>query len=201
MRCSSNPQTQNQVHCKFELNRLPSTAATGSKNHSAHATHQSPNVDQLNITEVQISIESRCKNLKKKCWQIQLNGKNQPNHRSEPAEPLDSPHESPISKRKFCSRRRLSTRTREHAPFFSHLVPGPLRKLQFSFCKTSLIKSNKVRKVRKYDILVCTGLANSKESRLKGMTLKIFSAKKLLQKKKKRSIGCCGYAYARAHLI
>ena len=28
---------------------------------------------------------------------------------------------------------------REHAPFFSHLVPGPLRKLQFSFCKTSLM--------------------------------------------------------------
>ena len=47
----------------------------------------------------------------KKCWQIQLNGKNQPNHRSEPAEPLDSPHESPISKRKVCSRRRPSTRT------------------------------------------------------------------------------------------
>ena len=69
-----------------------------------HATHQSPNVDQLNITEVQIS-------KKKKCWQIQLNGKNQPNHRSEPAEPLDSPHESPISKRKICSRRRQSTRT------------------------------------------------------------------------------------------
>ena len=109
VRCSSNPQTQNQVHCKFELNRLPFTAATGSKSHSAHATHQSPNVDQLNITEVQISIESRCK--KKKCWQIQLNGKNQPNHRSEPAEPLDSSHESPISKRKFCSQRRLSTRT------------------------------------------------------------------------------------------
>ena len=96
MRCSSNPQTQNQVHCEFELNRLPSTAATGSKSHSAHSTHQSPNVDQLNIIEVQISIESRCK--KKKCWQIQLNGKNQPNHRSEPAEPLDSPHESPISR-------------------------------------------------------------------------------------------------------
>ena len=28
---------------------------------------------------------------------------------------------------------------REHAPFFSHLVPGLIRKLQFSFCKTSLI--------------------------------------------------------------
>ena len=69
-----------------------------------HATQQSPNVDQLNITEVQLSMG-------KKCWQIQLNGKNQPNHRSEPAEPLDSPHESPISKRKICSRRRPSTRT------------------------------------------------------------------------------------------
>ena len=28
---------------------------------------------------------------------------------------------------------------REHAPFFSHLVPGLKRKLQFSFCKTSLL--------------------------------------------------------------
>ena len=27
---------------------------------------------------------------------------------------------------------------RELVPFFSHLVPGPSRKLQFSFCKTSL---------------------------------------------------------------
>ena len=33
--------------------------------------HQSPNLDG-----------------KKECWQIQLNGKNKPNHRSEPAEPL-----------------------------------------------------------------------------------------------------------------
>ena len=132
---------KSQVHCKFELNRLPSTAATGSKSHSAHATHQSPNVDQLNITEVQIIQTVDRISMQKKCWQIQLNGKNQPNHRSEPAEPLDSPHESTISKRKFCSRRRLSTRTFVwiFAPFFSHLVPGPLRKLQFSFCKTSLI--------------------------------------------------------------
>ena len=59
--------------------------------------HRSPNVDRISM--------------QKKCWQIQLNGKNQPNHCSEPTEPLDSPHESTISKRKFCSRRRLSTRT------------------------------------------------------------------------------------------
>ena len=137
VRCSSNPQTQNRVHCKFELNRLPSTAAAGSKSHSAHATHQSPNVDQLNNIEVQISIESRCK---KKCWQIQLNGKNQPNHRSEPAEPLDSPHENPISKRKFCSRRRLFTRTfvwifANMRHFFRTSSPGLYENCNFRFAK------------------------------------------------------------------
>ena len=100
-------------------------------------TGQSPNVDQLNITEVQISIESRCK---KKFWQIQLNGKNQPNHRSEPAEPLDSPHESPISKRKFCSRRRLSTRTfvwifANMRHFFRTSSPGLYENCNFRFAK------------------------------------------------------------------
>ena len=36
VRCSqSNPQTQNQVHRQFELNRWPSTAAPGSKGHPA----------------------------------------------------------------------------------------------------------------------------------------------------------------------
>ena len=99
-----------------------------------HATHQSPNVDRLNITEVQISMQ------KKKCWQIQLNGKNQPNHRSEPAEPLDSPHESPISKRKICSRRRPSTRTfvwifANMRHLFRTSSPGLYENCNFRFAK------------------------------------------------------------------
>ena len=73
VRCSSNPQTQNQVHCQFELNRWPSTAAPGSKSHPAHdATHQSPNVDQLNITEVQISMVKK-KNAGKFSWTERTN--------------------------------------------------------------------------------------------------------------------------------
>ena len=104
VRCSSNPQTQNQVHCQFELNRWPSTAAARFKKPSCMPL---TNVQTL-INWTSPKSKSRWK---KKCWQIQLNGKNQPNYRSEPAEPLDSPHESPISKRKICSRRRPSTRT------------------------------------------------------------------------------------------
>ena len=84
---------------------------------------------------------------KSKSWcekmlQMQLNGVNQPNQCSEPLEPLDSPHESPISKRKICSRRRPSTRT--FVWIFANMrhIFAPclefIRKLQFSFCKTSL---------------------------------------------------------------
>ena len=144
VRCSSNPQTQNQVHCKFELNRLPSTAATGSKSLSAHTTHQrlqtltltehhrSPNLDSLNL------------DAKKKMLANPVEWKEPTEPRSEPAEPLDSPHESPISKRKFLfAKKAVHTNfrvdIREHAPIFFAPCPGPLRKLQFSFCKASLL--------------------------------------------------------------
>ena len=84
--------------------RKISHSLPGSKSHPACHSSKSKRRSTEHHGEVQISMG-------KKCWQIQLNGKNKPNHRSEPAEPLDSPHESPISKRKICSRRRPSTRT------------------------------------------------------------------------------------------
>ena len=133
------PANANQVHCQFELNRWPSTAAPGSKSHPAcHSPkskrwstehHRSPNLDG------------------KKCWQIQLNGNNQPNHRSEPAEPLDSPHESPISKRKICSRRRPSTRTfvwifANMRHFSRTSSPGLYENCNFRFAKRPFCKRN-----------------------------------------------------------
>ena len=75
--CAALPvrKTQNEVHCQIERNRLQCTAATGSKNHPA-AAHQSPaNVDQLNITEVHISMRKK---------KLLAN----PFERSEPTEPL-----------------------------------------------------------------------------------------------------------------
>ena len=104
-------------------------------------TGQSPNVDQLNITEVQISIESRCK---KKMLANPVEWK-------EPTEPplwtiwttgftsRKSDLETKILFAKKAVHTNFRVDIREHAPFFSHLVPGPLRKLQFSFCKTSLL--------------------------------------------------------------
>ena len=125
--CAALPTRKRKIKAIASSNRIDSRLLLHQVQKAIlHATHQSPHVDQLNITEVQISMG-------KKCWQIQLNGKNQPNHSSEPAEPLDSPHESPISKRKICSRRsphELSCGYSQTCAIFSHLVPGPLRKLQ-----------------------------------------------------------------------
>ena len=106
VRCSSNPQTQNQVHCQLPVRTesIPVCCCT---------RFIKPSCTPL--TEVQTTINWTSPKSKsrweKKCWKIQLNGKNQLNHCSESAEPLDSPHESPILNRKICSRRRPSTRT------------------------------------------------------------------------------------------
>ena len=79
--CTALPirKTQNQVHCQIEMNRLPSTAATGSKT-ILHAAHQNPaNVDQLNITEVQIEKKNACKSIWTE-WTNWTTALNQPNH-------------------------------------------------------------------------------------------------------------------------
>ena len=132
--CTALPirKTQNQVHCQIEMNRLPTTAATGSKNHPAFHSSKS---SKRRSTE-----HHRSLNRKKKCLQIHLNGVNQLNRCSEPAEPLDSPHESPISKRKNCSRRRPSTRTfvwifANMRHFFRTSSPGLYENCNFRFAK------------------------------------------------------------------
>ena len=134
VRCSSNPQTQNQVHCQFELKRWPSTAAPGSKSHPAcHSPkskrwstehHRSPNLDGK-------------KNAGKSSWTERTNRTtvlNQLNHWIHLMK-VWSQNEKFVRQE---GRPHELVDIREHAPFFSHLVPGPLRKLQFSFCKTSL---------------------------------------------------------------
>ena len=134
VRCSSNPQNAKSSPLPVRTESMAVDLLLHQVQKAIlHATHQSPNVDQMSITEVQISME-------KNCWQIQLNGKNQPNHRSEPAEPLDSPHESPISKRKICSRRRPSTRTfvlifANMRHFFRTSSPGLYENCNFRFAK------------------------------------------------------------------
>ena len=126
--CAALPTRKRKIKSiasSVELNRFPSTAAPGSKSHPAcHSPkskrrstehHRSPNLDV------------------KKCWQIQLNGKNKPNHwihltkvrsRNEKFVRKEGrPHELSCGYSRTC------------AIFFA---PRP-RALQFLFCKTSQI--------------------------------------------------------------
>ena len=78
MRCSSYPQNANQVHCQIETNRLPSTAATGSKNHPACRSPKS--------SKRRTSPKSKSKKKKNACksiwteWTSWTTALNQPNH-------------------------------------------------------------------------------------------------------------------------
>ena len=118
------------------IDRRRSTAAPGSKSHPC-----------MPLTKVQTSINWTSPKSKSR-WKKMLAN---PVEWKEPTEPPFwtswttgfTSRKSDLETKNLFAKKAVHTNfrvdIREYAPFFSHLVPGPLRKLQFSFCKTSLL--------------------------------------------------------------
>ena len=132
MRCSSYPQNAKSSPLPDRNESIAVYCCNRFKKTILHAAHQSPaNVDQLNITEVQIEKKMLAN----------------PFEQSEPIEPLlwtsrttgFTSRKSDL-KRKFCSRRRLSTRTfvwifANMRHFFRTSSPGLYENCNFRFAK------------------------------------------------------------------